>query len=33
MSDWDDRRLDAEFDRYMDNRDPEEIIEDESADF
>lgn len=33
MSDWDDRRLDAEFDRYMDNRTPEEIIEDESADF
>lgn len=33
MSDWDDRRLDAEFDRYMDNRTPEEIIEQESADF
>ena len=33
MSDFDDRRLDAEFDRYMDNRTPEEIIEQESADF
>lgn len=28
MSDLDDRRLDAEFDRYMDNRDPEDMYND-----
>lgn len=28
MSDLDDRRLDAEFDRYMDNRDPEDVYND-----
>lgn len=28
MSDWDDRRLDAEFDRNMDNRDPEDVYND-----
>lgn len=28
MSDLDDRKLDAEFDRYMDNRDPEDVYND-----
>lgn len=28
MSDLDDRRLDAESDRYMDNRDPEDVYND-----
>lgn len=28
MSDLDDRRLDAEYDRYMDNRDPEDAYND-----
>lgn len=32
MSDIDDRRLDAEYDRYMDNRTPEEIYEQETDD-
>ena len=33
MSDIDDRRLDAAFDNWYDNRTPEEIIEQESNDF